>query len=237
MENYIVIDLEMTGLNPKQDAILEVGAVRVRDRQVVETLSFFVNPNHMLTSQVMDLTGITPDMIADGETPSNALKRTMEFIGDDIWVGHNVIFDYSFLKQLAVNERISFEKKAVDTLKLARVLLDEPAKKTLDSLCIHFKIDRENCHRALDDAMATAQLYRILEDRYLGERPRMFEPQPLIYNPKIQQPASKVQIAHLLELVEYHGIILDMPLETLTRSEASRLYDRLVTQYGRIPKI
>lgn len=234
MLNYIVIDLEMTGLHPKEHEILEVGAARIREKKVVETMSFFVKPQSQIPEEITQLTGITEDMAANGVSQQEALHRTVEFCGTDIWVGHNVIFDYSFLKQLAVNEKVTFEKKAVDTLKLARVLLSQPVKKTLDSLCQYFEIGRENKHRALDDAMATAKLYEILEEKYYEFHKGIFKPQQLIYNPKMQQPASKVQRMHLVELIEYHGIILDMPIDTLTRNEASRVTDRIIAQYGRI---
>lgn len=179
MQDYIVIDLEMTGLDPKRDAILEVGAARVRADKVTETLEFFVNPMRSLSQKVTELTGITQEMVESGVNPKEAIRRVAEFAGEDVWVGHNVIYDYSFLKQLAVNERIPFEKKAVDTLKLARRLLKEPEKKTLDALCGYYAIERAHAHRALDDACATNALYQRLRDEFAEEKPEEFAPKPL----------------------------------------------------------
>lgn len=233
VRDYIVIDLEMTGLRAKTDAILEVGAVRVRGGETVDTLSFFVNSGQDITPEVTALTGITREMAETGITPEEALERVVDFAGEDIWVGHNVIFDYSFLKQLAVNLRIPFEKQAVDTLKLARALMKEPERKDLESLCTYLGIERKQKHRALEDALATYELYQWLVHQYGESHGECFAPKPLVYKAKRQTPATKMQKIHLKELADYHKIELDVSIEKLTRSEASRWMDRLILQYGR----
>lgn len=236
MRDYIVIDLEMTGLNPKRDAVLEVGAVKIRGKKRVEELNFFVNPGCAIRQEVTALTGITEEMVRNGIPAQEAIHRVAEFTEGEILVGHNVIFDYSFLKQLAVNERISFERKAVDTLKLARRFLQEPPQKTLDSLCEYFGIKRARNHRALEDARATQELYELLEQQYFDENEAAFEPKPLLYKPKRQTPATFAQKKHLKELLDYHKIETDVSLDELTRSEASRRIDKILLEYGRIPK-
>ena len=155
LEDYVVIDLEMTGLNAKTDAILEVGAVRVRDGRQTETYGAILKCGRELSERVVELTGITPEMAADGREPEEAMQEFFTFLGDDVLVGQNVIFDYSFLKQWSVNHGQTFERNAVDTLKLARRFLPAEQKKDLESLCTYFGIGRERAHRALDDAMAT----------------------------------------------------------------------------------
>lgn len=127
-QDYTVIDLEMTGLHPKNDAILEVGAAKIRNGEVTDTMDIFVNPGRKITQEITELTGITDEMVKEGLSPAAAFHKTAEFIGDDILVGHNIIFDYSFLKQQAVNEKVPFEKKAVDTLKAARKCMLRPEK-------------------------------------------------------------------------------------------------------------
>ena len=112
-QDYTVIDLEMTGLHPKNDAILEVGAAKIRNGEVTDTMDILVNPGRKITQEITELTGITDEMVKEGLSPAAAFHKTAEFIGDDILVGHNIIFDYSFLKQQAVNEKVPFEKKAV----------------------------------------------------------------------------------------------------------------------------
>ena len=236
MRDYIVIDLEMTGLNPKRDAVLEVGAVKIRGKKRVEELNFFVNPGCAIRQEVTALTGITEEMVQSGITAQEAIRRVAEFTEGEILVGHNVIFDYSFLKQLAVNERIGFERKAVDTLKLARRFLQEPQKKTLDSLCEYFGIRRARKHRAFEDALATQELYELLEQQYFDADEAAFEPKPLLYKPKRQTPATFAQKKHLKELLDYHKIEAGVSPDELTRSEASRRIDKILLEYGRIPK-
>ena len=236
MENYVVIDLEMTGLHPKRDAVLEVGAVKIRGKRIVDTLDFFVNAGRMLSETVTGLTGITQQMADGGCLPAEAIRRAAEFSEGEILVGHNVIFDYSFLKQLAVNERIPFERQAVDTLKLARKFLALPEKKSLDSLCDYFGIIRERRHRAFEDALATWKLYERIEEEFFEGNEEAFAPKPLQYKPKRQTNATPAQKKRLKELAEYHKINLAVDLETITRSEASRTADKIMAKYGRIPK-
>ena len=235
-QDYTVIDLEMTGLHPKNDAILEVGAAKIRNGEVTDTMDIFVNPGRKITQEITELTGITDEMVKEGLSPAAAFHKTAEFIGDDILVGHNIIFDYSFLKQQAVNEKVPFEKKAVDTLKAARKCMLLPEKKSLECLCDYLDIEREREHRAIYDALATQELNQYLQKTYGETNPEVFEQKDLIYKTKRQTPATKIQKIHLKELADYHKIELDIVWEQLTRSEASRLMDKLISQYGRCPK-
>lgn len=225
----------MTGLRPKQDAVLEVGLLRVREDREVNALQFFVDSGRQITPDIQALTGISQEMAKTGVTLREAVYMVEKFVGNDIWVGHNVIFDYSFLKQLAVNEKLPFEKQAFDTLKLARRLMKEPEGKSLEELCGYLKIPREHGHRALADARAAHLLFQWLYKNYGEKEPELFAPKPLLYRPKRQTPATKTQKIYLKELADYHKINLDVSLETLTRSEASRLTDRLIAAYGRMP--
>ena len=135
LEDYVVIDLEMTGLNAKTDAILEVGAVRVRDGRQTETYGAILKCGRELSERVVELTGITPEMAADGREPEEAMQEFFTFLGDDVLVGQNVIFDYSFLKQWSVNHGQAFERNAVDTLKLARRFLRR-SRKRIWKVCV-----------------------------------------------------------------------------------------------------
>lgn len=233
--DYIVLDLEMTGLSPKRDGILEVGALRIRNDEETDALQFFVDSGRIITPEITELTGITQEMAAGGIAPEEAIHKVVQFVGDDVWVGHNVIFDYSFLKQLAVNAGIPFEKNAMDTLRLARKLMREPEKKSLANLCGYLNISREREHRALDDARATHQLFQWMYRVYGEQHPQDFVPKPLLYHPKRQTPATKRQKMYLKDLLDYHKINVEMSLENLTRSEASRLADRIIARYGRMP--
>ena len=235
LEDYVVIDLEMTGLNAKTDAILEVGAVRVRDGRQTETYGAILKCGRELSERVVELTGITPEMAADGREPEEAMQEFFTFLGDDVLVGQNVIFDYSFLKQWSVNHGQTFERNAVDTLKLARRFLPAEQKKDLESLCACFGVKRENAHRAFDDAYETWQVYEALRERYEEESAGDFMPKPLLYKAKKQTPATARQIKYLREYAAHYQIKLPENFPEMTRSEASRLTDRLIATYGKMP--
>ena len=234
LEEYIAVDLEMTGLRAKTDRILEIGAVQVRNGEVCAEFSRMVNPMCAISPQVQELTGITQEMAEEGIPVDQAAGEFLEFAKDLVWVGHNIIYDYSFLKQWAVNQKIPLQKQAVDTLKIARKCLPELEKKSLDYLCEYYGIIRAKRHRACDDARATAQLYQILEEKFADSQEVLFRPRTLEYRAKRQTPATPAQKNYLKELAEYHKIDLDMQLEQLSRSEASRTIDGIIRQYGRM---
>ena len=123
INEYVVLDLEMTGLSAKTDQIIEIGAVKIKDNQVVDTMECLVNPKCKIPTRVVELTGITDEMVQSGRDKDEAIKALLDFIDGQILVGQNVNFDYSFLKQWAVNHKYPLEAQACDTLKIARVLL------------------------------------------------------------------------------------------------------------------
>lgn len=236
LEDYCVIDLEMTGLNPKHHKILEVAAVRVRKKEIVSECSMLIYQHQPLEEKITELTGIDQEMLAGAKEEDEVLDHFFGFLGEDILVGQNVIFDYSFLKQAAINRKMSFERKAADTLKIARRCLPALEKRTLDALCGYYGIEIGHHHRALDDAKATYLLYERLEKEFGAVQADVFEPKPLLYKAKRQTPATARQKKHLKELADYHKINLNLEWETLTRNEASRQVDRIISQYGRMLK-
>jgi len=175
-------------------------------------------------------------MAVQGKETDATLMAFLDFIGEDILVGQNVIFDYSFLKQWAVNHKRTFERNAVDTLKLARKFLPQEQKKDLASLCSYFGIERVHAHRALDDVMETQQIFEQMQKMYEAGATEAFRPYPLQYKVKKQSPATPQQIKYLKQFVEFHGIPMPEIYEDATRSEISRLTDQLIAQYGKMKK-
>ena len=131
LEDYIVVDLEMTGLNPKTDRILEIGAVKVLGKQVCGTFSRLIRPERKLDTKIVELTGITDVLAASGDELDIAVEAFLEFAGDLTWVGHNILFDYKFIKQWEVNHRLKKTRHSVDTLKIAIKCLPDLEKKKL----------------------------------------------------------------------------------------------------------
>ena len=235
INEYVVLDLEMTGLSAKTDQIIEIGAIKIKDNTVVETMECLVNPKCKIPTRVVELTGITDEMVQSGRERDEAIAELLDFIEGQILVGQNVGFDYSFLKQWAVNHKRPFEAKACDTLKLARVLLPPEQPKKLESLCQYFGIERAREHRALDDAKETWQIFEKLKElgRTLENPDTYFEPKPLMYCAKKQSPATPRQVQRLKEYRESHQIKDEIDWENLTKSEASRIMDKYILVHGR----
>ncbi len=230
INDYASLDLETTGLNTKHDKIIEVGAVRVRQGKVTDTFQRFVNPGRGLSETVCTLTGITEQMLESAPEIGSVLPELLEFIGGDILLGHRILFDYSFLKRAAVNQKMTFEKEGIDTLKLARKFLPDLESRKLEDLCGYYKIEHK-AHRALGDAQAASDLFLKLSELFYNEKD--FKPQKLIYQAKRETPITKPQKERLYKLLDQHKINIDYDVDKLTRNEASRITDKILAKYGR----
>ena len=122
LNDYVVLDLEMTGVNPKNDSITEIGAVRVTG-DYVKTFEILVHPRTKIPKDIEKLTGITNEMVEDAAATDEAVEAFLEFAGEAPLVGHMINVDYSFIKQWAVNKGVIYERPVIDTLKLSRSFL------------------------------------------------------------------------------------------------------------------
>ncbi len=235
-QSYVAIDLETTGLNPKIDKIIEIGAVCVRDGQVAAEKTTLVNPRLELSEHTKSLTGIDDSMVAGAPGIEDVIQEYVEFCRELPLLGHKILFDYSFLKRAAVNQKLLFEKEGIDTLTLCRRFMPGPEKKTLESACGYYQVENLSAHRALSDAYAAHGLYQALGKLYGETDEAAFSPKSLIYKIKREQPASKRQKEVLHELLKYHRIETTVQIDYLSRNEISRLTDKIISQYGRIVK-
>jgi len=235
-QSYVALDLETTGLNPKIDKIIEIGAVLVRDGRVVSEKTTLVNPRMELSEHTRTLTGIDEAMVEDAPGIEEVIAEYVDFCGDLPLLGHKILFDYSFLKRAAVNQKLLFEKMGIDTLALCRRFMPGTEKKTLESACKYYQVETGSAHRALNDAYAAHKLYQALGRLHGVVDENAFLPQTLIYKIKREQPASKRQKEVLHELIKYHRIEITVQIDYLSRNEISRLTDKIISQYGRIVK-
>lgn len=237
IDSYVCIDLETTGLDPKRDRIIEIGAVKVKQGRIAAEWETFVNPGRKLEEHIVELTGIRDEMLASAKKISELLPVFFTFLEDHVLLGHSILFDFSFLKKAAVNEKMGFERQGIDTLKIARKYLKDLESRSLGALCRHYDIPH-SAHRALKDARATTALYRKLSEDFFekekeeGEK-SLFVPKPLIYQAKRDTPLTIVQKEQLYKLLDRHKLVVDYEIESLTRSEASRKIDRILAEYGR----
>lgn len=230
INDFTALDVETTGLNPKTDKLIEIGAVKIRDGRITERFHSYVYPGRRLEEKITDLTGITDEMLKDAPQIEEVLPKLFDFVGEDVLLGHRILFDYSFIKKAAVNCKMTFEKKGIDTLKIARRYLPQLESKKLTFLCEYFRIPIE-AHRAESDAEAAARLYFQLAEQFGGEEG--FAPMPLVYKVKKESPITKQQKERLYKLIEMHKIVVDYDIDKLTRNEASRITDKILATYGR----
>ena len=234
IRSYIALDLETTGLSPKEDRIIEVAAVRVENGVAQDQYTTLVNPGIMLETRITELTGITDEMVRNAPAIEDILKEVLAFCGGLPLLGHNIAFDYSFLKQAAINQGLPFEAEAADTLKLCRQYMPETERKNLGAACEFYGVSLTGAHRALADAMGAHLLYEKLFALYGEGHEDRFMAVPLHYNAKRVQPATKRQKEYLQDLIKYHRIDVTVQMEYLSRSEASRMIDRIILNYGRL---
>lgn len=155
-DEFVVFDIETTGLSPIKDKITEIGAVRIKHGKIAGKFSELINPEIPIPENITKLTGITDEMVRDKETIKEILPKFLEFVGDCPLVAHNAGFDCGFIRAKAGELGLNVSNTVIDTLQLSRVLLPELKKHKLNLVCEHLGISLENHHRAADDAEATA---------------------------------------------------------------------------------
>ncbi|MBQ9323965.1 MAG: PHP domain-containing protein, partial [Clostridia bacterium] len=156
---YVAFDIETTGLKAEQNDIIEIGAVRLIDGQVVERFDTFIDDGVVIPKKITELTGITKDMLIGAPPSREALKRFRDFCGSACLVAHNAKFDIGFITHHGAKFGIRFDLPYADTLMLSRYILhDDVENHKLDTLCAHYHIDMGSHHRADDDANSCAML-------------------------------------------------------------------------------
>jgi len=230
-DQYVALDLETTGLSAKKDRIIEIGMVSVENGEIKRKFSTFVNPRRELTPDIVKMTGITQKDVDNAPKIEDILTDLSDFIGERDLLGHQIIFDYSFLKKAYVNAGLTFEKKGIDTLKLARKYLSHLPSRRLADLCGYYGIPQK-AHRALEDAMAAHLLYQKLKEEACCAKEDL-RPKELVYKVKKETPAGKRQLERLLFLMERHNLPVPSDMEGMSKSEVSRYIDQIIAKYGR----
>lgn len=234
IKTYVAFDLETTGLSEERDSIIEIGAVKVRDGKVTDRFMEFLKPAEEISPMITQITGITNEMVAHARNTKEVIDDFMGFCGEEVLLGHNILFDYKFMKRYACKYQHSFERRGIDTLKIARKVHKDLESRSLEALCAHYQIKNDAAHRAYHDALATAKLYHCLGHYFEEKEPNLFVPEPLFYQPRKEQPATEKQKRYLEKLCGWHRIAVPEDLEAMTRSEASRFIDRVIAKSGRM---
>ena len=162
--NYIVFDLETTGLSTDTDAVIEISALKVTDGVITDEFSTLVNPCMHIPYMASSVNGITDDMVKDAPDLETALKSFLDFIGDSVLVGQNIIrFDMRFIQRDALKLfGRTITNSLVDTLNLSKRYLPELSSHSLGALADHYDISYDGAHRALADCNITFKVYQCL---------------------------------------------------------------------------
>ncbi|MCQ2436729.1 MAG: PHP domain-containing protein, partial [Clostridia bacterium] len=168
-DEFVVFDIETTGLSAEFCKITEIGAVRVKDGEVLETFETFVNPQIPIPSNIVELTGITDEMVADAPTADVAVADFLKFIGDDVIVAHNATFDISFIRKAADDYGYKFTNAFLDTLAISRFINPDLKKHKLDILSDYFNLGDFGHHRAYNDAEMTSKIMYCMFDKLRKE--------------------------------------------------------------------
>ncbi|WP_353892054.1 PolC-type DNA polymerase III [Proteinivorax hydrogeniformans] len=168
--SYVVFDFETTGLNNKTDEIIEIGAAKIENGNIIETFTSFIKPSKDIPRKITEITGITNENVDGAPTLDKVLPQFKDFCGDSILVAHNAKFDLGFLDSACKKQGINFNYLALDTLNLSRLLTSGVKDYKLNTLADHYNISLQNHHRAEDDCKATALLLLELfkESKELG---------------------------------------------------------------------
>lgn len=161
---YCVLDLETTGFSFRTEKITEVGIMKLKNGEVIDEFSCFVNPEKPIPQRVIEVTNITDDMVKDAETIETVMPKIIEFVGDSVLVAHNADFDIGFLKYNAKELGLSLDNTYLDTLRLAKDLFPDYKKYKLGIIAENLGIKVEVAHRALDDVDTTVKVLKVMLD-------------------------------------------------------------------------
>lgn len=165
LSDYIVFDIETTGLDSSYDEVIEIGAIKVKNNKIVSKFNSLVKPKNEIDEYITELTGITNGMVKNAPTIEEILPDFMNYIGNDILIGHNVNFDINFIyDNLYRNKFDVLINDFIDTMRISRKLLPELSHHRLIDLAKYFKIDSTNNHRSLKDCEITMNVYENLKE-------------------------------------------------------------------------
>lgn len=169
---FTLIDIETTGLDANFDSIIEIGALKVKNDEIVDSLNTLVKPSDSfdLSDFITDLTGITPEMIHnDGIDTESALHKLLDFVKDDLIVGYNVSFDINFIYDNVLNLfGAKFNNNYIDIMRSCRKLTPELKHHRVKDILKEFDIGMEQKHRALSDCEQEFEIYKYVKDQVIN---------------------------------------------------------------------
>ena len=166
-EEFVVFDIETTGLNSHTNKIIEIGAVKIKAGRIIDRYSQLINPEISIPYHITEITSITNEQVANQPKIDEVIGKFVEFIGDAVLVAHNAPFDMGFIKRdIKEYLNIDLESSVIDTLQMARDLFPDFKKYGLGDLNKALGLALEKHHRAVDDSQATANMFIIFLEKY-----------------------------------------------------------------------
>lgn len=199
-DEIIVFDVETTGLSPLNDRLTEIGAVKLRNMQIVDSFQTMVNPERHIPEKITELTGIDDSMVADAPNESQAVEKFIKFCGNTkpVLAAHNARFDTSFIRNVCKRSGIEFSFVTIDTLVLCQAMLPQIQRHKLDHVAKALKLGKFDHHRADSDALILAKIYIKLVNQLIQEK--KIE--------KLYELNTKTSDIDVKKLKSYHQIIL-----------------------------
>ena len=224
ISDYIAIDLETTGIRLSKDKIIEVGLLKVKDSHIIDTFSCVINPDMQVDDKILELTKISKNELENAKRIHEVINHIVDFCEEYVLLGHNTIFDYSFVKKEANRAGLEFEKRGIDTYKLCKRVLPDNVRKNLTDACNYFGIERKNSHRAFSDAYYTHVLFQEIIKNF-----KTLEISSEAMKVKIKKfvPIRKRTKEDLQKLLNCHRIGCKVNIDLLSESEAKRMMDKI----------
>ena len=226
-DTYVVLDIETTGLSPYEDKIIEFGAIKCVGGEITGRYETLINPEIPIKSNITAITGINNNMVANAPVISCVIKEILDFVGDSVIVGHNIGFDYRFIAKAAADFGIKYHADVIDTFILAKQLIEDIGSRSLESLCDYFQITNVH-HRAMADVMSTYEIF----NKFMAMSGFEAKTSRMIFKANKVLPATEKQIKFLLDLINRYDIPYEKNIKSLTKSEASREIDKILSVYG-----
>lgn len=222
MKDYIVLDLETTGLSCYNDSIIEIGALIINQNEYVEKIDIIVNPGFDISPNITKLTGITNEMLKGAPTIEEVLPSFINKINNNTLVGHNISFDKSFLVAACKKLGLKFYCDYIDTKDISKELLKGLPYYSLENVCAALYVENENAHRALSDCIATNECYQKL--LFISESDEEYQIPDLNYRTKSYGGFKGKTNEETKALQQLEGIIIGITCDDiLTEAEVYAL--------------
>lgn len=167
VSDYVVFDLETTGLDSFSDRIIEIGALKYRNNELVDEFSVLINPEVMISPKITEITGITNEMVGSAKTIKEIMPEFIRFIENLPLIAHNSQFDLSFIEENVKRLGLDVPRNTnIDTVELARKYIPRVYNYKLTTLKNYFKLDFGS-HRSVDDCKTTNYVYQYCKDKAL----------------------------------------------------------------------